>query len=322
MSTARAVLPDNIDPEHAEVDRDTIPDDLLAQLRALHRARPEALDADLPELGLTRLTGGRNNRVYRWSSPRGLACLKLYCTDKTRPRPLRMDRTAAPRRARHHRRGSGVLARPASRAACRELAFRARTADHQAGHGEQSTAGDGHRPAADPAGSLGPFATLGRLDSASDFVRRITSTWPEQLRQHPDEALTRDMTTLLTTWHERGDVTVLAEPSPLVFSHGDGNLDNWLWHDFISAIYVLDWEFAGHSDAAYDAAELIEHPSARTIDDDLWLALLPELGVDDDHGRRRFAAAPACVCRTPAAAASRWPHRSTRWHRPGSGSAW
>lgn len=114
------------------------------------------------------------------------------------------------------------------------------------------------------------------------------------------------MTALITTWRERGDATVLAAPAPLVFSHGDGNLDNWLWHDFISAIYVLDWEFAGHSDAAYDAAELIEHPSARTIDDDLWLALLPELGVDDDQGRRRFAAARRTV-------ALRW--LAVRWKR-------
>ncbi|ADJ48180.1 hypothetical protein AMES_6355 [Amycolatopsis mediterranei S699] len=43
-------------------------------------------------------------------------------------------------------------------------------------------------------------------------------------------------------------------------------------------IYALDWEFAGHSDAAYDLAELIEHPSTRAIDDDPWLALLPGLG--------------------------------------------
>jgi aminoglycoside phosphotransferase (APT) family kinase protein len=109
---------------------------------------------------------------------------------------------------------------------------------------------------------LGPFASLGRLDSASDFIRRIT-TWPEQLRLYPDEPVTRDMTALLAAWHDRGDAAVLAEPAPQVFSHGDGNLDNWLWHDFTSATYVLDWEFAGHSDAAYDAAELIEHPSAQ-----------------------------------------------------------
>lgn len=306
MTAARAVLPDHTELEHVTVDRDTIPDDLLAQLRALHRARPEALDADLPELGLTRLTGGRNNRVYRWSSSRGLACLKLYRTDKR-------DRARCEWTALRHLGEHGITA--------------AGAAFWHDPHPELPAVGLRFVPGlpitkldtpskALPAMvtalrqirqvPLGPFATLGRLDSASDFVRRITRTWPEQLRQHPDDALTRDMTALVTAWHERGDAAVLAEPAPLGFSHGDGNLDNWLWHDFISAIYVLDWEFAGHSDAAYDAAELIEHPSARAIDDDLWLALLPELGVDDAQSRRRFAAARRTV-------ALRW--LAVRWKR-------
>jgi len=297
VTTARAVLPDHTDPERVTVDRDTIPDNLLAQLRALHRARPEALDADLPELGLARFTGGRNNRVYRWSSPRGLACLTLYRTDKR-------DRARCEWTALRHLGEHGITT--------------AGTAFWHDPHPELPAVGLRFVPGlpitkldmpskALPAMvtalrqirqvPLGPFATLGRLDSATDFVRRITSTWPEQLRQHSDDALTRDMTALLTTWHHRGDAAVLAEPAPLVFSHGDGNLDNWLWHDYISAIYVLDWEFAGHSDAAYDAAELIEHPSARTIDDDLWLALAART-------RRRRRPEPSPVRRRP-------PHRGS-----------
>lgn len=291
------------------MDHHTIPHELLAELRVLHRERPNALGADLPEHGLTQLTGGRNNRVYRWSGPRGPVCLKLYRTDKR-------DRARCEWTALRHLADNGVTV------ACTALWHDPHPELPAVGlrlvPGRPITALETPRAALQAMVTalgqirqvpLGPFASLGRLDSASDFIRRITTTWPEQLHECPDEPLSRDMTAMIRAWHDRGDATVLAEPAPRVLSHGDGNLDNWHWHDFISTIYALDWEFAGHSDAAYDAAELIEHPSARAFDDDLWLALLPELGVDDGQARRRFAAAR----RTAALRwlAVRWKQRDT-----------
>ena len=305
MTASPAVQPGYPATEHPTLDRDTIPHGLLAELRALHRTQPEALDGDLTQFGLTRLVGGRNNRVYRWRSRFGPACLKLYRTD-------RRDRAKCEWTALRHLAAHGVVA------AC--SAFWHDPDPELPALGLRLVPGVRVTELATPSSALpamvtalgqirrvplGPFANLGRLDAAHDFVRRIT-TWSEQLHHGPDDALTRDMRALIATWHDRGDRAVLAESARPVFSHGDGNLANWLWHDFISTIYVLDWEFAGHSDAAYDAAELIEHPSARIIHDDLWLALLPELGIDNEDGRRRFAAARRTV-------ALRW--LAVRWKR-------
>ncbi len=80
-----------------------------------------------------------------------------------------------------------------------------------------------------------------------------------------------------------------------MFSRGDSNLLNWLWHQPTGSIHVVDWEFTGYSDTAYDAAELVEHVSAHAIDDTVWLSLLPELGITDHPTRRRFLAAQRTV---------------------------
>jgi len=52
---------------------------------------------------------------------------------------------------------------------------------------------------------------------------------------------------------------------------------------------------SGIATAAYDAAELVEHLSSHAIDDERWISLLPELGIQDDNMRRRFLAAQRTV---------------------------
>nr|WP_225950562.1 MULTISPECIES: phosphotransferase [Amycolatopsis] len=81
--------------------------------------------------------------------------------------------------------------------------------------------------------------------------------------------------------------------APRIVSRGDSNLFNWLWGE--PNVHVVDWEFIGHSDTVYDAAELVEHLSARVIDDEWRVALLPDHGIVDDTARRRFLAAQRTV---------------------------
>jgi len=140
---------------------------------------------------------------------------------------------------------------------------------------------------------LGPFTDLPRVDSAANYIKRVTDVWPGQLDEHSSEPVTADMRKLLGAWHQHGDAAVLAEPALKVLSRGDANLLNWLWN--APDISVVDWEFTGYSDTAYDAAELVEHLSAHSIDDDVWISLLPDLGITDDPTRRRFLAAQRTV---------------------------
>jgi Predicted choline kinase involved in LPS biosynthesis len=69
----------------------------------------------------------------------------------------------------------------------------------------------------------------------------------------------------VTDWvgRPRLDEVFAAEPPP-VFGSGDGNLANFLWDG--SRVRVVDFEFSGRSDRAYEVAEVLEHLSARAYD--------------------------------------------------------
>jgi Phosphotransferase enzyme family len=57
----------------------------------------------------------------------------------------------------------------------------------------------------------------------------------------------------------RLDAVFDAEPAP-VFGTGDGNLANHLWDG--SQVRMVDFEFSGRGDRAYELAELVEHVTA------------------------------------------------------------
>lgn len=63
-------------------------------------------------------------------------------------------------------------------------------------------------------------------------------------------------------WLDSADFGNLGGPLvERVFTHGDGNLGNFLWDG--AGCHVVDFEDAGVSDPAYEAADLLEHVSVR-----------------------------------------------------------
>jgi hypothetical protein len=143
----------------------------------------------------------------------------------------------------------------------------------------------------------GELAALERIDNAAHYIRRITGTWAPVISSRPRDALTRDLLQILSRWEESGDAAVLAEPARQIFSRGDSNLLNWLWDG--SRIRVVDYEFAGYSDLAFDCADLAEHISSRQagIDDLAWAEVIGLAGLGDGDQRRHEAAQRTCALR-------------------------
>jgi hypothetical protein len=143
----------------------------------------------------------------------------------------------------------------------------------------------------------GELAAMERVDSASHYVRRITGIWAPVIKSHSRDALTRDLLQILSEWEDSGDAAVLAEPARRIFSRGDSNLLNWLWDG--TSIRVVDYEFAGYSDLAFDCADLTEHISSRQtgIDDQAWAEVVSLAGLSSGDQRRFQAAQRTCALR-------------------------
>jgi hypothetical protein len=155
----------------------------------------------------------------------------------------------------------------------------------------------------------GELATVERIDAASCYIDRIANIWAPVISSRPRDALTRDLLLILSKWEDSGDAAVLAQPARRIFSRGDSNLLNWLWDG--SHMRVVDYEFAGYSDLAFDCADLTEHISSRQagIAGQAWAEIICPAGLGGPGQRRFEAAQRTCALRWLAVL---WKQRATR----------
>lgn len=269
---------------------------LLTELRDACTGSESRLKEVLERHGLRPLAGGLQNHVYAWDDPdRGPICIKLYTKGNHRrrverkwaaltllaehkvsdvPRPLWFDNdNSIPAIGMSLLAGALLLESTDREAALRSLAHTTR-----------------HLQSVPLSGLL---ADIERIDSGAHQMLRLTSSWPKLLAGHEDDPLTYEMRALLAAWRDSGDAELVHEnAAPSVFSRGDANLLNWL-HDGDSSPCV-DFEYSGHSSGFFDAADLIEHISAREICDSTWIALLPDLGITPAK-RHQFLAAQRTI---------------------------
>ncbi|MFC5834575.1 phosphotransferase family protein [Nonomuraea insulae] len=83
---------------------------------------------------------------------------------------------------------------------------------------------------------------------------------------------------------QQGLEELLARPATPVFGTGDGNLANYLWDG--TGIRVLDFEYSGRSDLAFELAEVVEHISVWRNDVRGLTAVLERLGPAAGEGGR------------------------------------
>lgn len=94
--------------------------------------------------------------------------------------------------------------------------------------------------------------------------------------------------TLLRTWLQGTDPAILMESAPLVFSRGDPNLANCLWDG--QRLRIVDFEYSGWNDRAFDLADLVEHIQSRRTPDEEWGWFVEQFGLSREE-RIRFQAA-------------------------------
>uniref|UniRef100_UPI003F498D7E aminoglycoside phosphotransferase family protein n=1 Tax=Nonomuraea sp. CA-252377 TaxID=3240003 RepID=UPI003F498D7E len=285
---------------------------LLSQLRHAHAGEGLPLDQVLADHRLRPLGGARNNLVYTWdAAPNGQrTVIKLYAGDERRRSEREWHSLTLLREA-------GIDEAPAPLWRDTSPDYDAIGMTYLPGTPVPDLPGDMVAPALKALAELhsrlqqlplqGLHRALPRIDHWQHYITRLTDVWPAQLAEAAHDPHTPDMLALLQAWEEHGGRTIPAGAGEPVFSRGDSNLLNWLWNE--GGIGCVDLEFSGYSSVAFDAADLIEHISARDIPDPVWETLLPDLGVTGKVIPIFLAAQRTCALRWLAVL---WKQRASR----------
>ena len=280
---------------------------LVTHLRRAHDGGPVTMASAVQDLGLEPMDGARNNRVYRRLDAGQQRCVKVYKVDDRRR--LEREWNALTLLARQ-----GVHGVPQPLWCADDPCVPMMCMTLLAGTPVADLADPLPALAALPGlmqqiqeAPLAVFQRIERIDCAAHYVNRINRVWPEQFLRHPQDDLTQEMRDLLRWWRLTDDADLACEWAPRILSRGDSNLLNWLWDGH--SIGVVDFEFCGYADRVFDAADLVEHISARPIDDAVWDSVVADLGITRSDRRRFLAARRTCAMRWLAVL---WKHREKR----------
>jgi len=104
--------------------------------------------------------------------------------------------------------------------------------------------------------------------------------------------LALEANSLVAAWLKGSDPGILAQPASLVFCRGDPNLANCLWDG--QHLRIVDFEYSGWNDRAFDLADLVEHVQSRGTPDEEWAWFVEQFALSPDE-RMRFQAAQQLI---------------------------
>jgi aminoglycoside phosphotransferase (APT) family kinase protein len=99
---------------------------------------------------------------------------------------------------------------------------------------------------------------------------------------------------LAAEWIATREPDRLVASCTIVFSRGDANLTNYLWHD--GRVRLVDWEDSGMSDPAFELGDMAEHLTTRALDEDLWDQLRDATGLTHADRARVAVARRLMAC--------------------------
>jgi hypothetical protein len=244
------------------------------------------------EFALEPMTGGFNNPLYRFDLHGRTLCLKL---------PLVDDR----RRGEREWRALTLLTRRGT-PAVPEPVWRSEHPDRPA---IVMTFAPGAALGADPLQPRQADALIEALDAlyaitpngvdqpvpdvvtpAAAMVARMHRTWTA-LQADSAGITDPDRQQLLQGWRRWSagpQPRQLTGPAPRAFGRGDPSLANFLWDG--TRLTLLDFEYSGWTDPAFELADLVEHTQSRATPDRTWDQLVDRFDLDRPARQRHHAA--------------------------------
>ncbi len=89
-------------------------------------------------------------------------------------------------------------------------------------------------------------------------------------------------------WSSGPEPQRLAAPAPRALGRGDPSLANFLWDG--DRLTLLDFEYSGWTDPAFELADLVEHTQSRETPDDVWEEFIHRFDLDQPALERHHAA--------------------------------
>lgn len=249
----------------------------------------------LAEFEVQRLYGGRNNPLYRFRLGGRWCCLKLHlvdgrqraqrewqalrllsgCGEPTVPRPVYYQPSnSRPALVMEFLDGAPLGDRPLGPAQLAAL-----RAALQAMY--TITPDEMHEPMREV------------VTTAAEMVERMRERWATLAANPPADETRATLLRAWEAWVAGPDPKVLSGPAPAVFGRGDPSLGNCLWDGH--RVALVDFEYAGWTDRAFELGDLVEHPQSRATPDTRWEQFIDGFGLTDQE-RARYVAGRRLLC--------------------------